>query len=197
MVSDASGETAVLEPTSGELHLINNPVGVLTNSPNLKWQLQNLSKYGTLTNTERTLNKFVNYQPGSQGPGTGALGLPGDYTSMSRFARTVFLKHYAQVPETTTATVNLLQHILNAVTIPKGVKVSATGQATYTEYRSYMDLNHQTYALELYENPGVLQQVNLTDQLLEHQTIPLEYALSRTPHVQLLTADVATLPTAR
>lgn len=59
-----------------------------------------------------------------------------------------------------------------------------------------MDLNHQTYALELYENPGVLQQVNLTDQLLEHQTIPLEYALSRTPHVQLLTADVATLPTA-
>ncbi|MCT3307045.1 choloylglycine hydrolase family protein [Lactiplantibacillus pentosus] len=196
MVSDASGETAVLEPTSGELHLINNPVGVLTNSPNLKWQLQNLSKYGTLTNTERTLNKFVNYQPGSQGPGTGALGLPGDYTSMSRFARTVFLKHYAQVPETTTATVNLLQHILNAVTIPKGIKVSATGQATYTEYRSYMDLNHQTYALELYENPGVLQQVNLTDQLLEHQTIPLEYALSRTPHVQLLTADVATLPTA-
>lgn len=196
IISDQTGETAVLEPTSGELRLLNNPVGVLTNSPNLKWQLQNLSKYGTLTNTERPLNKFINYQPGSQGPGTGALGLPGDYTSMSRFARTVFLKHYAQVPATTTDTVNLLQHILNAVTIPKGAKVAANGQATYTEYRSYMDLNHQTYALELYENPGVIQQVNLTDHLLEKQTVPLEYALSRTPHVQLLTPDVATLPAA-
>ena len=185
-----------MEPTSGELRLINNPVGVLTNSPNLKWQLQNLSKYGTLTNTERPLNKFINYQPGSQGPGTGALGLPGDYTSMSRFARTVFLKHYALVPATTTDTVNLLQHILNAVTIPKGAKVAANGQATYTEYRSYMDLNHQTYALDLYENPGVIQQVNLTDHLLEKQTVPLEYVLSRTPHVQLLTPDVATLPAA-
>ncbi|ALG26142.1 hypothetical protein AN634_08950 [Lactiplantibacillus plantarum] len=59
-----------------------------------------------------------------------------------------------------------------------------------------MDLNHQTYALELYENPGVIQQVNLTDHLLEKQTVPLEYALSRTPHVQLLTPDIATLPVA-
>jgi penicillin V amidase len=42
----------------------------------------------------------------------------------------------------------------------------------------------------------VIQQVNLTDHLLEKQTVPLEYVLSRTPHVQLLTPDVATLPAA-
>lgn len=191
IISDPTGATAVLEPTGGELHLIDDPVGVMANSPDLRWHLQNLSTYGMLTNTERPLQAFGDYQPETQGPGTGAVGLPGDYTSVSRFMRANFLKHFTEVAKDTPATLNLLKFILNAVTIPKGVKKTADGQSDYTEYRSYMDLDARTYSIELYENPGDLQQVILTDDLLDHVTEPTEFPLNHTPHVHVLNNEYA------
>ncbi|MGV7778884.1 linear amide C-N hydrolase, partial [Mycobacterium kansasii] len=68
----------------------------MANSPELSWHLQNLSTYGTLQAAERPLQDRLGYQLPTQGPGTGALGLPGDYTSPSRFVRTVFNKHYSE-----------------------------------------------------------------------------------------------------
>lgn len=187
IISDPTGTTCVLEPTGGELHLIDDPVGVMANSPELGWHLQNMSTYGMLTNEEQPLQKYGHYQPETQGPGTGAIGLPGDYTSISRFARTNFLKHYADVPTNTADTLSLLQLILNSVTIPKGAKQISSGDSDYTEYRSYMDLDARTYSMELYENPGDLQQVQLTDELLNSVTEPTEYPLNHTPHVHQLT----------
>ncbi|RRK09695.1 linear amide C-N hydrolase [Lactiplantibacillus garii] len=189
IISDPTGKTAVLEPTGGDLHLTDDPVGVMTNSPDLHWHLQNISTYGMLTNVEQPLQQYGNYQPETQGPGTGAIGLPGDYTSISRFVRTNFLKHYTDVPETTAETLNLLQFILNSVTIPKGVKKISSGQSDYTEYRSYMDLDGLTYSMELYENPGELQQVALTADLLNSVTQPVEYPLNHQPRVHVLNPE--------
>lgn len=188
IISDATGTTAVLEPEGGELHLIDDPVGVMTNSPNLSWHLQHLSTYSTLTNQERPTHALMDYTPPTQGPGTGAVGLPGDYTSMSRFVKTVFTKEYATPATDVPSTLNLLQDILNGVTIPKGVKIQEDGQSDYTQYRGYMNLTAHTYYMDLYENQ-ILQKVALTDDLLDHLDEPVEYPMSRQVYVRDLTAD--------
>lgn len=188
IISDRSGQTAVLEPTSDELRLTADPVGVMTNSPDLDWHLQNLSNYALLSNATPKTPAVGGFLPKTIGPGTGAIGLPGDYTSVARFIRTVFLKRFATGATDTRTTLNLLQLILNSVTLPKGVKQMTAGPSDYTEYRAYMDLDARAYTIELYENPGDLQQVRLTTELLHSATQPVAYPLNRKPQVHQLTA---------
>lgn len=181
IISDTTGKTAILEATGPELHLIDNPVGVMTNAPEFGWHLQNLSTYGTLTAQERPLNNYLGYTSKTQGPGPGALGLPGDYTSPSRFVRTVFAKHFSQPMADTPSTLNLLQHLLDNVTIPKGVKLKADGTSDYTQYRGYMSLDDQAYYMEPYDNQE-LQRVVLTPELLA-ETTPKEFPLDHQVHI--------------
>ncbi|MCI1553234.1 MAG: choloylglycine hydrolase family protein [Levilactobacillus sp.] len=183
--SDPTGETAVLEATSEDLHLIDDPVGVMTNAPQLSWHLQNLSTYGTMQAAERPLHDYMDFSLKTQGPGTGALGLPGDYTSPSRFVRTVFNKHYSLKTAGTPATLNLLQHLLDSVTIPKGVKLKADGKSDYTQYRGYANLDERSYFMEPYDNLE-LQGIKLTDEMLTDWDTPVEYPLDHTAHVKYL-----------
>ncbi|MFC6290788.1 choloylglycine hydrolase family protein [Levilactobacillus angrenensis] len=181
--SDPTGDTAVLEATSEDLHLIDDPVGVMTNAPQLSWHLQNLSTYGTMQAAERPLHDYMGFSLKTQGPGTGALGLPGDYTSPSRFVRTVYNKHYSLPTTGTPNTLNLLQHLLDSVTIPKGVKLKADGTSDYTQYRGYANLDERSYFMEPYDNQE-LQGVRLTDEMLNDWDTPVEYPLDHQPHVK-------------
>jgi len=183
--SDPTGDTAVLEATSEDLHLIDDPVGVMANSPQLSWHLQNLSTYGTLTAEERPLHDYMGFDLTTQGPGTGALGLPGDYTSPSRFVRTVFNRHFSNPTPDVPSTLNLLQHLLDGVTIPKGVKLKADGHSDYTQYRGYMSLEERAYYMEPYDNLE-LQGVKITDEMLTDWDTPVEYPLDHKPHVHQL-----------
>ncbi|HIW72476.1 MAG TPA: choloylglycine hydrolase family protein [Candidatus Levilactobacillus faecigallinarum] len=190
IISDTTGDTAVLEATSDHLELIDNPVGVMTNSPEFGWHLQNLSTYGTLTAEERPLHDYLGYQLKTQGPGTGALGMPGDYTSPSRFVRTAFAKHFSQATPDTPSTLNLLQHLLDSVTIPKGVKLKADGESDYTQYRGYMSLDDRAYYMEPYDNLE-LQCLQLTDDMLANQHDPIEFPLEHGVHIHNLTPTPA------
>ncbi|AYM02436.1 choloylglycine hydrolase family protein [Levilactobacillus yiduensis] len=183
--SDRTGDTAVLEATSEDLRLIDDPVGVMTNAPQLSWHLQNLSTYGTMQAAERPLHDYMGFSLKTQGPGTGALGLPGDYTSPSRFVRTVYNKHYSLPTSGTPATLNLLQHLLDSVTIPKGVKLKADGKSDYTQYRGYANLDDRTYFMEPYDNQE-LQGIHLTDEMLNDWDTPVEYPLDHQAHVKYM-----------
>lgn len=183
--SDLTGETTVLEATSDDLHLIDDPVGVMANSPQLSWHLQNLSTYGTLVASQRPLHDYEGFELATQGPGTGALGMPGDYTSPSRFVRTVFNKHYSQPTADTPTTLNLLQHLMDSVTIPKGVKLKDDGASDYTQYRGYMALDDRAYYMEPYDNLE-LQGVKMTDDMLNEWDTPVEYPLDHQVHIKQL-----------
>lgn len=189
IISDDTGATALLEPVGPDLNLIDDPIGVMTNSPDLNWHLQNLSTYGALTNEERPLHHYLGFRSKTQGPGTGALGLPGDYTSPSRFIRTAFLKDYAEPTHDVASSLNLLQHILNAVTIPKGVKLKTNGHCDFTQYRAFLSLSERAYYVEPYHNLA-LQRVALTTDLLT-STRPVTYSLNKYLSVEDLPADHA------
>ena len=92
-IVDKTGDRIVIEPENEKLVLKENPIGVMTNSPSLEYHYQNLRKYSHLTPMEMK-SKFLydnlkNHNMKSQG--NGLFGLPGDFTSDSRFVRAAIL----------------------------------------------------------------------------------------------------------
>lgn len=175
IVTDRTGESDVLEIMADGVHYMKNPVGVMTNSPDFTWHLKNLSNYTELKPTPHPARDYDGYQVSSFGPGSGALGMPGDYTSVSRFIRTVYMREYTD-QVATSQTVTELSHILNAVEIPKGVKIKQDGSEDYTQYRGYMDTQNLIYSMQPY-NDQTIYQVALTEDLM-NQSTPTEFPIA-------------------
>ncbi len=123
IIADREGCIAV-EPTAGGLIVYNNPFGVLTNSPPFSVHRDNVMLNPKLT-------------PSS------AEGLPGDWSSESRFLRAAFAKKYTAV-----SGVSDFFHILDSVSVPLGC-----GKKDWrTVYTSCADLERGEYYFTTYEN---------------------------------------------
>ena len=89
MISD--GENCiVMEQTKTGLHIYDNPARVMTNNPPFNYQLEALSEIKEITPDYKKSDKTtadVNFEC----VGGGAIGLPGDYTSTSRFLKATYL----------------------------------------------------------------------------------------------------------
>lgn len=120
VVYDKSGNSIVIEPLNGKLKVYNNPLGVITNSPTFDWHLTNLSNYINLSPINAPAPTIDGYKLKQFGQGSGLHGLPGDFTSPSRFVRAAFFSIVATPAEN--AQQNVLQafHILNQFDIPVG-----------------------------------------------------------------------------
>ncbi|MFD1124878.1 choloylglycine hydrolase family protein [Lentilactobacillus raoultii] len=175
ILSDRYGDCRVLEIRADGVHFLKNPVGVMTNSPEFEWHLKNLNNFTELQPNPHPDRDYNGYRITAFGPGSGALGMPGDYTSVSRFVRTAFMRQYT-TSAPSKAAVNVLSHILNSVEIPKGVKLKENGGADYTQYRGYMDSSHLTYYMQPYDNQTIAK-VTLTEELMTNQQ-PVEFPLA-------------------
>ena len=178
IISDQSGTTYVLEQEDDGMHFIKNPVGVMTNTPDFNWHLKNLSNYVQLQPTPHPDRQYGDLNVSAFGPGTGALGMPGDYTSVSRFVRTVFMREHTDAVATDAEAINALSHMLNSVEIPKGVKIKADGSTDYTQYRAYMSMNEPAFYMQPYADQSITR-VALTDDLMNADQ-PTEFALKTT-----------------
>lgn len=117
----------VVESTAEGLQVYENPVGVLTNNPTFPMHMTNLCNYMSLTadNPENRIAPGVSLESYSRG--MGAMGLPGDFSSPSRFVRAVFVK-YASAD---TDGLSQFFHMLGAVEQPDGcVRVGEGFQKT-------------------------------------------------------------------
>ena len=141
----------VLESTAEGLHIHDNPVGVLTNSPPFPYHMQNLANYMHLTNTdpENLLAPSVNLAHYSRG--MGALGLPGDLSSVSRFIRAVFHRMHSRAPEDDSAGVTQFFHLLDSVAMPEG-SVLVGDKPEKTVYSSCCNMDTGTYYYTTYQN---------------------------------------------
>ena len=83
--TDAEGKQLVLEIVGGKANFYENPLGVLTNSPGLEWQLTNLNNYVNLFPGSAPAQTLGSAKLASFGAGSGFLGIPGDVTPPSRF----------------------------------------------------------------------------------------------------------------
>jgi len=120
-IHDATGKSIVVEFIDGEQKIYDNKVGVMTNHPDFNWQITNLSNYINLDHNDKEPRTVNGHNVVPTGVGSGMLGLPGDWTPPSRFIRAAYSIDAALTPKDSLEAVNLAEHIMNTVDIPKGV----------------------------------------------------------------------------
>lgn len=120
-VTDAQGGNIVIEITDqGKVNIHDNPVGVLTNSPDFSWHVTHLNTLINIQPGTRPSRMLEEHRIFSFGAGTAALGLPGDFSPSSRFLRAAFFRNSAPPMHTTPEAVAQAFQILSNFNIPIG-----------------------------------------------------------------------------
>ncbi len=151
----ASGDEAItVEPTKTGIQVYDNPFGVLTNNPPFSYHMQNLANYLNLTCEEPT-NRFApGYDIKPYSRGMGAIGMPGDLSSPSRFVRAAFTKANAICDDTEESAVSQFFHILGSVEQQRGC-VKAGDDYEKTIYTSCCNTDTGTYYYTTYDNSQI------------------------------------------
>ena len=145
-------ESLVVEAMEDGLHIYENPVGVLTNNPPFPMQLWNLNNYMGLS-AEKQENRFAKtllLQEYSHG--LGALGLPGDLSSASRFVRAAFVLQNSVSGDSEEESVGQFFHILTSVEQQRGCCHMGGGEYEITAYSSCCNTDQGIYYYTTYGN---------------------------------------------
>lgn len=137
-----------VEPMKDGIRIYKNPVGVLTNNPPFDYHLHNLANYMALS-PDAPQNSFcpkLNLTPYSLG--MGAMGLPGDLSSASRFIRASFTKLNSGCDDGVTQ----FFHILTNVAQPMGLNRLGENKYEHTLYSSCCDTEKGVYYYTTYTN---------------------------------------------
>ena len=161
IVSDPR-ESLVVESVQGGLRVYDNPVGVLTNSPELPYHLTRLADYSSLSTRNPKNTQGLLYSRGM-----GAIGLPGDFSSSSRFIRASFLKQNCPInPDSTTGGLGQAFDILASVSLPYGAVITDEGLPMHTRYTAVIDMESPAYYLTT-STCRAISRIKLTDSLCE------------------------------
>ncbi|MFH3479714.1 linear amide C-N hydrolase [Xanthobacter variabilis] len=184
---DASGASLVVEYVGGELHMYDNPTGVLTNAPGFDWHLANLGQYVNLGAAEPDSMSVGPLTISPPSTGAGLHGLPGDVLSPSRFVRAFFFSRFAPQPATVDEGLTTVRHIMSSFDIAPGSVVTQSDSAAgggvsgneLTEWTVYADLKNMRYTFTTYGNPA-LQAIDMAKVKLDGKE-PRLFPLAATP----------------
>ena len=145
----------VVECMADGMHVHENPAGVLTNNPPFDMQMFLLNQYMHLSEKqpENHFSKEIEMKQYSRG--MGGIGLPGDLSSTSRFARVAFTRAHAVSGNTEEASVSQFFHILGSVDQQRGCCEVADGKYEITIYTSCCNTVKGIYYYTTYENGQV------------------------------------------
>ena len=152
----ADKEQAItVECVKDGLKVYDNPIGVLTNNPPFDVQMLWLSNYMQLSNKEpvNELKHQVELKPYSRG--MGAMGLPGDLSSASRFVKVAFTKLNGVSSEQEEESVSQFFHILGSVEQQRGCVLLSGGEYEISVYTSCCNLDKGIYYYKTYDNSEV------------------------------------------
>lgn len=145
-------KSLTVEPVKDGLKIYENPVGILTNNPPFDVQLFHLNNYMNLS-AEVPANRFSDkLDLTAYSRGMGAMGLPGDLSSQSRFVRAAFACLNAQSGDDELSSVSQFFHILGAVEQQRGLCRLPDGQYEITLYSGCMNADRGVYYYRTYDN---------------------------------------------
>ena len=152
MLADRSGHLIVVECTASGINVYDNPVSVMTNNPEFPWHLTNLREYLKISPVPADDATWSALNLKALGVGSGTLGIPGDYSSVSRFVRAAFTR--AHLPNNLSEDEHISQFftLLDAAFMPKGCVLTENNLCDFTVYSSCMDLTQNIYYYKNYEN---------------------------------------------
>ena len=175
IISDNT-ESITVESVKEGIKVYENPVGVLTNNPTFDKQLFNLNNYMHLR-TDSPENTFaLNLSLDKYSRGMGAIGLPGDLSSQSRFVRVAFTKMNSISKESEKESVSQFFHILNSVDQQRGCCKLDDDKYEITIYTSCCNTNKGIYYYTTYDNHQItaidMHKENLdSDELVKYPLI--------------------------
>ena len=151
IISDKD-EAITVESMADGLHIYDNPVGILTNNPPFNIQMFSLNNYMNLSpkNPENKFSDKLPLHPYSRG--MGAIGLPGDLSSASRFAKAAFTKMNSVSGNSEEESVSQFFHILGSVDQQRGCCEVHDGKYEITIYTSCCNLDKGIYYYTTYNN---------------------------------------------
>lgn len=172
LIADETGSITV-EAVKEGLMIYDNPAGVLTNNPPFPQQMFQLNNYMHLS-PRQPVNTFSNDLPlNTYSRGMGALGLPGDLSSSSRFVRASYVKMNSRCNGDELSSVSQFFHILGSVDQQRGCCEVAEGKYEITLYTSCCNCDKGIYYYTTYENHQI-SAVHMHHEDLDG-TVPVRY----------------------
>lgn len=149
IISDKN-DCITLECTKDGMNIYENKVGVLTNNPPFDIQMFMLNNYMSLSSkqSENKFSKDIDLKTYSRG--MGAIGLPGDLSSASRFAKVAFTKLNSVSNDDEKSSVSQFFHILGSVDQQRGCCEVAEGKYEITIYTSCCNADKGIYYYTTY-----------------------------------------------
>jgi penicillin V amidase len=151
IISDKD-ESLTVESTKDGLKVYDNPVGVLTNNPPFDIQMFMLNNYMSLSPKQPENNFGKSAELTAYSRGMGAIGLPGDLSSASRFAKVAFTKLNSVSGDSESESVSQFFHILGSVDQQRGCCEVADGKYEITIYTSCCNADKGIYYYTTYNN---------------------------------------------
>lgn len=164
--ADPTGRIIVIEPDQQPIRIIENPLGVLTNSNHFNRQIDKLRQYVDFTPEFDAGTVALNTPRVTTGNVSGKAIPPGSYTPNSRFIRAAYYKERINLAVDQNTAVDNAWHLLDAVNVPQSIE----RQATYSVYRAAVDCDSRTYYYQPYHAKQVIK-IRLTDDLIKENQL--------------------------
>ena len=181
VLTDATGASIVIEYVDGDLNVYDDAIGVVTNAPAFDWHMTNLRNYINISPSPQAAVTLDNVNLDPLSTGGNLFGMPGDFSSPSRFVRAVVFSKMS--PQAATGQDAVMQgfHILDNFDIPEGAVPEPAGSDPpyeITEWTTMSDLTALTFYIWTSDNRAIrtldLNAVDLAGS--EIQTFPLDQA---------------------
>ena len=176
-------ECITVESVNEGLKIYDNPVGVLTNNPPFDKQMFQLNNYMHLSpkNPENTFSNKLNLESYSRG--MGALGLPGDLSSQSRFIKASFTKMNSVSGDSESESVSQFFHILGSVDQQRGCCELDNGEYEITIYSCCCNASKGIYYYTTYDNHQITA-VDMNRENLNGNTL-IRYSLIKDEQIKM------------
>ena len=144
-LADRTGRVVVVEPSQTPLKVIENPLGVVTNSPDFDRQLAQMEHYVDFTGDFKA----------------GRVPLNTPRVTTGRLSGKTYLKERSDVPADEATGLISEWHLLDSVTVPQNRR----HQRTYSVYRAVTVAESRSYYFQSYHR-GDITKLQLTDDML-------------------------------
>ena len=142
--ADKSSAITVEQVECG-LKIHDNPYGVLSNSPDFRSQIYNLERYAHILEGAPSVG-------GLHSRGLADFGIPGDFSSSSRFVRAVYAKSRTLPEQERRSAISRFFHLFDTVTQMHGATRAEDGRPVRTVYTSAIDTASLEYLFTTYES---------------------------------------------
>ncbi len=126
VLRDKNGQSAVIEFLAGKVTIYENAGDILTNSPSYDWQQEHANHYASLSTSKsksdqfsERVHKYKEITQNATSAEANLVGMLGDFTAASRFARGNIILNNLPMPKSTQEALYQASSLINILAVPK------------------------------------------------------------------------------